>query len=72
MEAAERELKAIESEFDLASMSDEVRYQQLFSHCAEEGHVLRKFSWGNNNSLSTVPTKQGVDMAQILRAFHRK
>ena len=45
MEATDRELKAIESEFVQASMSDDVRYQQLLV-TKEDGHVLRKFSWG--------------------------
>jgi secreted Zn-dependent insulinase-like peptidase len=71
MEAADRELKAIESEFAQASVSDDVRFQQIFSHNAADGHVLRKFSWGNMKSLSTVPQAKGVNMESMLRSFHR-
>ena len=62
-------LNAIESEFRQASVTDEVRLQQLFCHSAVDGHILRKFSWGNKRSLDTVPKEKGVDMAQMLGYF---
>jgi secreted Zn-dependent insulinase-like peptidase len=37
---------------------------------AVEGHVLRKFGWGNKASLLTQPTASGVDVCGQLRAFH--
>ncbi len=69
--ATDRELKAIDSEFNLASTNDDVRIQQLFSHFVQPGHVLNKFSWGNLRSLQIVPKQKGVDMDTILRSFHR-
>jgi len=53
--AADREINAIESEFHLAKVSDGARLQQLLCDAAVDGHVLRKFSWGNLESLATIP-----------------
>ena len=47
VEAVEREIKAINSEFQLAKGDDESRVQQLLCHGAIHRHVLKKFSWGN-------------------------
>ncbi len=69
--AVDRELKAIQSEFDLACTNDDARVLQLLSSLSEEGHILRKFSWGNMNSLETIPKERGVDMNVMLRSFHR-
>ena len=68
--STEREINAIESEFHLAKTSDGSRLQQLFCHQAEDNHILRKFSWGNMNSLKSIPEAHGVDMRATLRAFH--
>ena len=56
--AADREINAIESEFNLAKVSDGARLQQLLCDAAVDGHVLRKFSWGNLESLATIPQVQ--------------
>ena len=69
--ATNRELEAIDSEFNLASTNDDVRAQQLFSSFAQSNHVLTKFSWGNHQSLKTVPKEKGIDMEVMLRSFHR-
>lgn len=66
-----REINAINSEFNLAKTSDGSRLQQLFCHECTTGHVLKKFSWGNETSLKTVPAAKGVDTHQILATFHR-
>jgi secreted Zn-dependent insulinase-like peptidase len=70
--ATDREINAIESEFNLAKSDDGSRLQQLLCHQAQDGHVLRKFSWGNANSLDKVPARLGVDVHSVLRAFHSK
>ena len=70
--ASDREIKSIESEFSLAKGSDGTRLQQLMCDAATEGHVLRKFSWGNMNSLSTVPKSKNVNTHKILQEFYRK
>jgi secreted Zn-dependent insulinase-like peptidase len=70
MDAADREINAIESEFKLAVMSDSNRISQLLCDYAVDGHVVRKFGWGNLRSLSTVPKANGVEIQPILQAFH--
>lgn len=70
--AAEREISAIDSEFNLAKIDDGSRLQQLYCHQAQDGHILRKFSWGNLDSLKRTPAKNNVDVHSILRAFHSK
>jgi nardilysin len=70
--ASDREIKSIDSEFSLAKTSDGTRLQQLMCDAAKDGHVLRKFSWGNMNSLSTVPKAKNIDMHSILKGFYDK
>lgn len=70
--ASDREINAIESEFRLACTSDSTRVDQLLLQAATEGHVVRKFGWGSLESLAVSPRKQGVEIHQILRAFHAK
>jgi secreted Zn-dependent insulinase-like peptidase len=68
--AADREINAIDSEFLLATVEDGSRQQQLYCHQARDGHILRKFSWGNVNSLKHQTERAGVDLHGILREFH--
>ena len=70
--SSDREIKSIESEFSLAKGSDGTRLQQLMCDAATDGHVLRKFSWGNMNSLSTVPKSKNVNTHSILQKFYKK
>ena len=65
-------MKAIESEFCIASGEDSNRCQQLLCHCSVDSHVYKKFSWGNMNSLKIIPNKLGVNMNNVLRDFHSK
>lgn len=70
--SAEREINAIESEFNLARNDDDVRSLQLLCHTAMDGHVIRKFSWGNKHSLEEIPRDSNVDMQMLLKNFHNK
>ena len=70
--SSDREIKAIESEFCLAKVSDDARLEQLMCNSAKSDHVLRKFAWGNMNSLSAVPTANNVDVHSILKQFYKK
>ena len=38
----------------------------------QEGHPLRKFSWGSLDSLQTLPASKGINTEAVLTAFHRK
>lgn len=75
--SSDREVQAIENEFQLAKTNDSARLQQLFCMFASSGevrmegkHVLSKFSWGNKHSLQDIPSQLNVDMQSYLRGFH--
>ena len=79
-DAVERELKSIESEFQLSKNSDECRIQQLFCHeCGNQTsssspptkkHPFSNFSWGNISSLKEIPEQKGINMMKELRKFY--
>lgn len=68
-ESMERELQAIDNEFQLVLPSDSCRLQQLLGSIAHEGHPMRKFMWGNTTSLKKVPMRDGIDVHTALRSF---
>ena len=70
LDSSERELKAIDSEFHLAEMSDGARSQEVMCSCANNGHFFKKFSWGNMKSLKDDPVSKGVDPNVQLRLFY--
>jgi secreted Zn-dependent insulinase-like peptidase len=83
---SDREINSIESEFQLAKTSDGSRMQQIFcGNCTNttvtdgetppdlaSQHVLKKFGWGNNFSLKTVPAERGGDVNVLLREFYQQ
>lgn len=69
-DAMDREVKAIENEFNLALTEDESRWAQLLSDRCAAGHPYHAFSWGNRASLVDVPKAHGLDIAEVLRTFH--
>jgi hypothetical protein len=46
-EAMDREVQAIDSEFEQVLQSDACRLLQLQCHTAKPSHPFNKFSWGN-------------------------
>lgn len=68
-ESMERELQAIDNEFQLVLPSDSCRHQQLLGSIAQKGHPMRKFMWGNTESLKKIPLRDGVDAHAALRDF---
>lgn len=70
VDSVSREIKAIQNEFKLAVLDDDSRLQQVISHQITPGHVLHKFSWGNERSLKQKPAEEGVDSYQTLRNFY--
>jgi secreted Zn-dependent insulinase-like peptidase len=70
MSSSDREIKAIESEFQLAVNSDSNRCQQLFLQDTIKDHPVRVFGWGNKKSLSDIPANLGVNMQSILKGFY--
>ena len=71
MSTSEREINAIDNEFKLAGNDDGARLQEVFALSITDGHVVRKFSWGNKQSLLHVPASLGVDMQATTRLFHQ-
>uniref|UniRef100_A0A131Z3S2 Metalloprotease n=1 Tax=Rhipicephalus appendiculatus TaxID=34631 RepID=A0A131Z3S2_RHIAP len=68
-ESMERELEAIDNEFQLVLPSDSCRLQQLLGSVAREKHPMRKFMWGNTTSLKKLPEKGGINVHAALRTF---
>ena len=74
-EAMERELNAIESEFQLSKNDDGCRFQQLLCHTSGREaleHPFNKFSWGNKQSLKSLPEANGVDVIGEIRRFYQQ
>ena len=70
--SVERELNAIESEFQLNKPSDECRREQLLCATADANHVYSKFGWGNRRSLHEIPKIHGVDPLKEMRTFFER
>ncbi|XP_031249701.1 nardilysin-like [Pistacia vera] len=69
MEAMEREVLAVDSEFNQALQNDDCRLQQLQCHTSVDGHPLNKFFWGNKKSLADAMEK-GINLhEQILKLY---
>ena len=71
--SVDRELNAIESEFQLVKNSDGSRLQHLMSHTcgySPTRHPFAKFSWGNKQSLQESPRRKNVDPMVELRKFY--
>ncbi|KEH34462.1 insulin-degrading enzyme [Medicago truncatula] len=68
-EAMEREVQAVDSEFNQVLQSDACRLQQLQCHTSTPNHPLNKFFWGNKKSLADAMEK-GIDLReQILKLY---
>ena len=55
----------------LPLQSDACRGMQLRCHTAREGHLFRKFGWGNRKSLVEDPAAAGLDVREALLAYYR-
>lgn len=71
-DSAQREVQAIESEFQQAKNEDDNRHYQLLCHLASPSHPFHGFSWGDKRSLQEQPAARGDDMRAALTAFHSK
>ncbi|CAN0903648.1 At1g06900 [Linum grandiflorum] len=69
-EAMEREVLAVDSEFNQVLQNDACRLQQIQCHTSEPGHPFNGFFWGNKKSLADAVDK-GVDLReQILKLYN--
>ncbi|XP_059626381.1 nardilysin-like isoform X2 [Cornus florida] len=68
-EAMEREVLAVDSEFNQALQNDSCRLQQLQCHTSTPGHPINKFFWGNKKSLVDAMEK-GINLRErILKLY---
>ncbi|XP_009594332.1 nardilysin-like [Nicotiana tabacum] len=69
-EAMEREVQAVDSEFNQVLQNDSCRLQQLQCHTSTPGHPFNRFFWGNKKSLADA-VERGVNLReQILQLYH--
>ncbi|KAF7458367.1 insulinase-like peptidase [Cryptosporidium felis] len=69
-EYVDREVNAVNSEYNKNLLSDVwIRYH-IISSIAREGHPLRKFGTGNIDTLKNEPEKKGIDVIKELKKFH--
>ncbi|KAM9796044.1 nardilysin-like isoform 2-T5 [Syngnathus typhle] len=68
-DAVDREVEAVDSEYQLAKPSDSHRKEMLFGSLAVPGHPMSKFCWGNAQTLKHDPKERGVNTYQCLRQF---
>ncbi|KAL3625772.1 hypothetical protein CASFOL_030301 [Castilleja foliolosa] len=69
-DAMEREVLAVDSEFNQVLQSDPCRLQQLQCHTSSPGHPFNRFFWGNKKSLADAMEK-GIDLRDhILKLYH--
>ncbi|MCO5583223.1 hypothetical protein L7F22_037131 [Adiantum nelumboides] len=70
-EAMDREVQAVDSEFEGHLQSDIVRLSQLQCDTSHELHPFNCFSWGNRKSLSE-PIARGIDMRGKLVEMYKR
>ncbi|KNA04271.1 hypothetical protein SOVF_201220 [Spinacia oleracea] len=68
-EAMDREVLAVDSEFNQALQSDSCRLQQLQCHTSIPGHPFNRFFWGNKKSLYDAMEK-GIDIRQRIMKMY--
>ncbi|XP_006879735.1 PREDICTED: nardilysin isoform X2 [Elephantulus edwardii] len=68
-DAIDREVEAVDSEYQLARPSDANRKEMLFGSLARPGHPMGKFFWGNAETLKHEPQKNNIDTHARLREF---
>ncbi|KAM9842855.1 nardilysin-like [Aulostomus maculatus] len=71
-DAIDREVEAVDSEYQLAKPSDSHRKEMLFGSLAKPGHPMGKFCWGNAQTLKQEPKKKKISVYKRLRAFWKK
>ncbi|KAK4779447.1 hypothetical protein SAY87_015553 [Trapa incisa] len=68
-EAMEREVLAVDSEFNQVLQNDDCRLQQLQCYSSAPAHPFNRFFWGNKKSLVDAMEK-GIDLrAHIMQLF---
>uniref|UniRef100_A0A803V5H7 Nardilysin convertase n=1 Tax=Ficedula albicollis TaxID=59894 RepID=A0A803V5H7_FICAL len=71
-DAIDREVEAVDSEYQLARPSDANRKEMLFGSLARPGHPMKKFFWGNADTLKHEPKMNNIDTYTRLREFWQR
>ncbi|XP_075901317.1 nardilysin-like isoform X2 [Nelusetta ayraudi] len=71
-DAIDREVEAVDSEYQLARPSDSHRKEMLFGSLARAGHPMGKFFWGNAQTLKHEPREKQINTYERLRLFWRR
>ncbi|XP_077981898.1 nardilysin-like [Glandiceps talaboti] len=71
-DSTDREIEAVDSEFQMSLTSDEHRKQQLIGTFAKDGHPMGKFMWGNTKTLKTDPVEKNLDVQKRLHDFQKR
>ncbi|KAM4724091.1 nardilysin-like isoform 1-T3 [Anableps anableps] len=71
-DAIDREVEAVDSEYQLAKPSDSHRKEMLFGSLAKPGHPMGKFCWGNAETLKKEPKRKKINVYKRLCAFWKK
>ncbi|KAK3568150.1 hypothetical protein QTP86_032004 [Hemibagrus guttatus] len=71
-DAIEREVEAVDSEYQLAKPSDSHRKEMLFGSLAKAHHPMAKFCWGNTRTLKTEPKKNKINVYKRLKQFWKR
>ncbi|XP_072975496.1 nardilysin-like isoform X1 [Typha angustifolia] len=69
-EAMEREVLAVDSEFNQVLQNDSCRLLQLHCHTSSPGHVFNRFFWGNKKSLFDA-MENGVNLREEILQIYR-
>jgi nardilysin len=67
----EREIEAVDSEFQTSLQSDSDRLQRLLCSIANPEHPYSTFVWGNKKSLMELPNEKGLRLVDHLREFYK-
>ncbi|XP_062849767.1 nardilysin [Trichomycterus rosablanca] len=68
----DREVEAVDSEFQLARPSDSHRKEMLLGSLAKPNHPMSKFCWGNAQTLKTEPKMKKINVYKRLRTFWKR
>ncbi|XP_053105937.1 nardilysin [Hemicordylus capensis] len=71
-DAIDREVEAVDSEYQLARPSDANRREMLFGSLARSSHPMKKFFWGNADTLKHEPKQKDIDTYTRLREFWQR
>ncbi|XP_056599848.1 nardilysin [Triplophysa dalaica] len=71
-DAVDREVEAVDSEYQLAKPSDSHRKEMLFGSLAKPDHPMSKFCWGNAQTLKSEPKEKNINVYTRLREFWKR